>query len=427
MIAGQIYLIYLIMILSVFQGMGIVVGIGSGFPLIPVVIFQLIFLLFFIYWLSTLDQIIIKRQSKKIIVLLILFVLYSLISAFVFPYIFEGTPVFSPRGGIDEQVNNQTLLEFSISNLGQGLYLLLNSVFLLGAFFLKQFIKVDRLLKIFKIIGLIVIFFTFYQKISSILNIWYPYEFINSNSLYAQRYFMMVLNIQRISSTFTEPSYAGSVLATYFTYFYAIIHYGNCSVINLIYLFLFLFATLLTTSSLGYGQLIFSIIIFMMLSIRNIKKISIMAIVLIILLILIWFNYDAVNELLFKKFDSSSGTNRLAADIYGIKIFLETYGLGVGLGSNRPSSFLSYLLSNLGVLGTMLFVNILVKIIHLIFYVKNNHLFAEKKAMFWSIISHVFGKVIGIPDLNFWFFWVLLFCLIIVSEHETITTRIKDG
>lgn len=58
-------------------------------------------------------------------------------------------------------------------------------------------------------------------------------------------------------------------------------------------------------------------------------------------------------DTLFNKLDSQSGVERGAWNTHGLQNFFDTWGLGVGLGSVRTSSFPITLLSNVGVLGTL--------------------------------------------------------------------------
>ncbi|PXW97146.1 hypothetical protein C7444_105246 [Sphaerotilus hippei] len=62
------------------------------------------------------------------------------------------------------------------------------------------------------------------------------------------------------------------------------------------------------------------------------------------------------NLTLFDKMESQSGVERGSWNQQAWSNFLESYGLGVGLGSTRASSYPLVLLSNLGVIGTLLFV-----------------------------------------------------------------------
>ncbi len=64
---------------------------------------------------------------------------------------------------------------------------------------------------------------------------------------------------------------------------------------------------------------------------------------------------DFFSETLLAKADSDSGVERTAWNMQAIKNFIDTYGMGVGVGSSRASSFLLVLMSNLGVVGMTCF------------------------------------------------------------------------
>jgi hypothetical protein len=62
---------------------------------------------------------------------------------------------------------------------------------------------------------------------------------------------------------------------------------------------------------------------------------------------------DFVNTTVLNKADSSSGVERMSWNTQGMTNFLDTYGIGVGLGSIRASSFLVVVPANLGVVGVV--------------------------------------------------------------------------
>jgi hypothetical protein len=73
-------------------------------------------------------------------------------------------------------------------------------------------------------------------------------------------------------------------------------------------------------------------------------------------------NYEAsepirnyIDTLIFSKSATSSGIQREGWNTYAMQNFFDTYGLGVGLGTARTSSFPVALLSNLGMPGTILY------------------------------------------------------------------------
>jgi hypothetical protein len=62
---------------------------------------------------------------------------------------------------------------------------------------------------------------------------------------------------------------------------------------------------------------------------------------------------DFVETAIFSKAGSSSGVERMGWNAQGVTNFFDTYGIGVGLGSIRTSSFLVVILANLGVVGVV--------------------------------------------------------------------------
>jgi hypothetical protein len=65
--------------------------------------------------------------------------------------------------------------------------------------------------------------------------------------------------------------------------------------------------------------------------------------------------YDYVDTLILSKSVSDSGVQRAAWNAYAWRNFFESSGLGVGLGTNRTSSFALAVLSNLGIPGAVFY------------------------------------------------------------------------
>ncbi|WP_240161019.1 hypothetical protein [Burkholderia sp. Ax-1719] len=63
--------------------------------------------------------------------------------------------------------------------------------------------------------------------------------------------------------------------------------------------------------------------------------------------------YQFVNMTVLNKAGSDSGVERMSWNTQGVTNFFETYGIGVGLGSIRASSFLVVLLGSLGIVGVV--------------------------------------------------------------------------
>ncbi|GIT80784.1 hypothetical protein LLS1_24530 [Leifsonia sp. LS1] len=107
-------------------------------------------------------------------------------------------------------------------------------------------------------------------------------------------------------------------------------------------------------------------------------------------------------DIVTRKVGSASMGFRSSADSFSLEIVRQTFGLGVGLGGNRPSSFALMLLSNVGVVG---FVLLAVAIAALV-----RHAYKARSAVpaCWSLVGLLIAKIIGLPDLSTPILWVLL-------------------
>ena len=65
--------------------------------------------------------------------------------------------------------------------------------------------------------------------------------------------------------------------------------------------------------------------------------------------------FDMFDSSVAQKLTSDSGEERMRWNINGLQNFLETFGIGTGLGSTKTSSFVVSVLGKLGIIGTLLF------------------------------------------------------------------------
>ncbi len=72
---------------------------------------------------------------------------------------------------------------------------------------------------------------------------------------------------------------------------------------------------------------------------------------------------DVFEITVLNKLQSSSGIERGSWNQQAWSNFLDTYGVGVGLGSARASSYPLVLLSNVGVIGTLLFSTFVIQLL----------------------------------------------------------------
>jgi hypothetical protein len=69
--------------------------------------------------------------------------------------------------------------------------------------------------------------------------------------------------------------------------------------------------------------------------------------------------HQLLSDILWYKSQSHSGQERHSTILVALDVATQSYGLGVGLGSNRPSGMLFYILSNIGIPGSILIVGLI--------------------------------------------------------------------
>jgi hypothetical protein len=102
---------------------------------------------------------------------------------------------------------------------------------------------------------------------------------------------------------------------------------------------------------------------------------------------------NLIGGAIYAKVGSSSYDARSAADSGSYGLVLDTFGLGTGLGSNRPSSFAASLLSTVGVVGALLFAAVVVTLLR-----RGWTVHAVRPAA-WALISVLIAKAVSGPDI----------------------------
>ena len=361
-----------------------------------------------------------KVLSRTSTVLLLLFWFWSIITALILPHIFSGLEVYAPRVGFAALSQQREYLKFSFSNIGQAIYLTINIfVILFAVVEINRFNQFSYLLKSFQLAALTSITLSFYQRLVYMVDSWkylYPHALLYSNPIYYIGAEQKMGGIYRINATFAEPSVAAAFYSSIFSgSLAAFVHAGQ-----LFWLIEALVATLAIINTLSTTGIVvwFATVLMLTLSITTISifsKVKFVQIARLSVLMLAFIGlssllpilitkYPAIYEITINKMHSLSYSRRISADLYSMILILETYGLGVGLGSNRPSSLLASMLTNVGILGTMLFALYLYSTIRPI--LRSN--FAEAKFIVWTLVALLVAQAVSLPNLNFPPLWVLL-------------------
>ena len=208
-----------------------------------------------------------------------------------------------------------------------------------------------------------------WQFVSLYAGIPFPSDFFYSNAGYNRADSQEMVGLFRINGPFEEPSTLGYTFTGYLLF--AWLRYRLYpTAFSVILIAACIFCMLVSTSTTAF----FGIFLFgctavfdvvsarLSLLTRDFKLSSgqIAAIVIVIFGILggsivVASNWQAIHFILestiLHKSQSTSFQQRSFADLLAMRIFVQTYGIGVGLGSHKANSMLLTLLSNTGILG----------------------------------------------------------------------------
>ncbi|MEW6111022.1 MAG: hypothetical protein AB1664_02745 [Thermodesulfobacteriota bacterium] len=397
------------------------IGNEGGFPVPPFPFIEIIICAYLAIILLSKKTISISNKNGEIY--LALLITYSILSIALLPILFKGIGVFNPRLGIDAQVDSLSPLKFSISMIGQVAYLILNA----GAlYFASQInrnnLNLESLHKVVTTTALIVLFFAAWQGLSKATQLYFPSEIIYSNKFVSIGSEQTFSGINRLSSTFIEPSLFGLFAGAMATYFIYVSHkfFSKATAMH----FMCATAAIASTSSTGIIALFSGYAIFALdswfinRSTRNNKKVLLIIFFSVALgTISIALFGDSIEKILSaqlaEKMTTTSFTNRSASNDRAVELFVETHGLGVGLGGNRPSSLIAYLISNVGLVGTTLFLAFIFKTLK---QPKTNHAAPRNNvstAISRALIVTILGMTLSVPDISLYqlWFWIILISL----------------
>lgn len=258
------------------------------------------------------------------------------------------------------------------------------------------------------------------------LGVWFPAGFFHS-SAHAGAWDQGILGLRRPSGPFPEPSALAYFSVMYLFYFWQRWRASRAPA-DLLWLLLALAMLLASTSTAGYVVLAaftaLAAIDALVEGTRRVRagrpaapsawrlraaQVAVATVVVAtiggaaLLLVQNRETVDAVvTEQLRNKGDSISFELRNNADRMAGQIFLETYGIGMGLGSHRPSSGLLTLLAGTGVAGTLAMGWLLIDVLRRARAPGGSAPPAADfgKALRWAVIGLLLCHVLVVPELQ---------------------------
>jgi hypothetical protein len=350
----------------------------------------------------------------------VIFAMVSVLSAAMLPVIFKGTSVFDPRISVDENFLSPARLSPQLTNIVQSGFLILNVLVVIASTRLPR--STEKAHRAFMQGAYIVVAIILVQSLFFWFGLPFPIKLLNNNPGYT------LANINastlRPNGSFTEPSMAGAIIASYVAAFLWKYFAGRQNILGAA---IAAVACLLvaSTSSFIAILIVFALLVLAYPVVRlpwyfrigRLKRFSIFLIAaagLTLLLIIPTFRNLLVSQTL-EKSGSDSALVRLGADAFALNLVLQTHGLGVGLGSNRPSSFVTSLLSQVGVIGFVLFI-----------WAAWATLWPLPKKDRWigmAALGLLLSMAFGLPDLSFPFLWILFALAAQSKSSEVIVSQ----
>ncbi|PYD48465.1 hypothetical protein [Novacetimonas pomaceti] len=310
-----------------------------------------------------------ERTVMTLCLPFILVVGWTLLASIIMPRLFMNQVMVWPQKS--DSVGGRVLLAPNFGNISQDMYLVINAVFLVIAarFMTRTDVRLDRLYRTFLLSGWCVVGICMWQFAHRVAGVPFPDTFFYSNPGWAVLNTQMAGPVPRINASFSEPAACAAFLSEILFSSVWIVLQGY-SVASAKWLVpASAMALVCTTSTTGFITVAVEICLLPVAALAtgamkllgNISRLIAVGIALlgIGVLVLVTVAPQVVPAAQFvfqstaEKKDSQSYQDRSQVDRDSMSLVAETYGLGVGWGSNRASSLLPGLLSTIGLVGVM--------------------------------------------------------------------------
>ena len=372
------------------------------------------------------------------------FIAATALGGLLLPFVFAGTAVLAPLNKHELEMVAEPLV-FSINHIAQVGQALLIGVLLLWVSALRRdpdlahrlFVGVAIATALAAAIGL-------QQRLAWNGLVPLGSQFWASNPTYAQNWETLAGVVPRVSWPFVEPSYASAFFAAafggFFSLFLADLHRHKALAAAMVCLFA-LANTLGATGVMAVLVYVAVVSLICLIAVISRRRwagglfyrfcLSALAATCVCLVgYLVLRHYDlldaarsAAENVMAGRSQTVLGDIRMQADLHSWRLISETWGLGVGLGSHRGSSFLLSLAAVGGVLSVVLLV--LALTVQFTRLVQRAVRRAEPPAVFFlgGGATAMVAAFIAIPDQN----WPVLWIFLLGGLASVISARKRSG
>jgi hypothetical protein len=365
--ANPVRLLQLAFVAAVFEA-GAAMIIGGGFGLPTAMVPGLLFIIYVVAQYALGMRYPAEAAVFWALTPLLALLGYALFSVVVLPDAFAGTIMVSPQKFDPLEPGQFVPLAFSAGNVTQPLYLAMNVIMATATalFVTRSKIPYRSIMGAYLLGGYLVVGLAFWQFASRLAGLPFPDTILYSNPSWAIVE-QMVGSVPRIQGPFSEPAGLAFYLSGLCFCCLWLTAHGHQLMRVTWLLALAIVAMLLSTSTTGILTLAVGLplILFMAAARADSQALGRLgrtagvlllggAIALTPVFIMKPQLFDAVNSVVdstLTKSDSDSFSQRTATDAAAMDTMTATYGLGVGWGSFRSSSFVPGLVANAGVFG----------------------------------------------------------------------------
>lgn len=341
------------------------------------------------------------------------FVLWSLALTALGPWVFAGTPVLTPRGGIERQLSALTPLDYTSTNLAQVLILVTASS---AVAFLVRSGTARTALVTAAVTG---VGLSLVRSVARAAGADFLAPFLDTLQTY------YATTDVRWRGVFNEPS----ELAAFALGVAAMSGVAMCTATRLRARVLHLAlaggaVVLMIGSASGTAVLaagVVGAVVVIVVVVRYLRSgglgtewVVVSALLVgVALVIQGGAAVDFVTAIVDGKVGSGSQIARSGADAVALQVVADSWGVGVGLGGNRSSSFFLTLLSTVGVIGSGLFVSMVAVITREAL----RHRATVSAAA--GLLAVLVAKTVATPDLGTPLMWLLLAAAVTVVPAAT--------
>jgi len=311
--------------------------------------------------------------------LLACLMILGVLSAVFYPRIFQGvTYIFYPDRDVDVRAALQARpLVSGSGNVTQSLYALEGLAIFAVTHAYARYVSLETFLRAFRFLALLIIGFAVVDVITDTLGVSFLMDPVRSGG-YTIHASQMVSGIRRIIGSFPEPSAFASFSFQMFVGAFVLWQFRFGGRLTFFAMMGNLLAMIISTSTTGYAAFVLfllMVIVWLLYTLftqgwTRMPQLAVFGLGCGLLIIAALYAFDAVptsvSDVLsatMNKSDSRSGIERAAMNTQAWSNFVDTYGIGAGLGSARASSFLFVILSNVGVFGAFLFFTFVAKVL----------------------------------------------------------------